>query len=252
MYVRKKSTAFTLVELLVVIGIIAVLISLLLPALNKAREQARMVKCAANMRQIGLALAMYESQYNSNPVGLDNSKNPKEITYTDEANSWYGALSVARITQNQYNVSKTLLPHVSGREEYAKLYCPSSGESTMYTYAGPWVEGGSSPYPKTYFGNSRPGTGAGTLFRPVWTRPSKMRNSSTKIILVEIRDLAAPNSSGGRFQMLTKGPSEIVGPFYRHNKRMNVLYADKHVEQLTANDIPDVATWQKMTQTAER
>jgi prepilin-type N-terminal cleavage/methylation domain-containing protein/prepilin-type processing-associated H-X9-DG protein len=81
---RPHHNAFTLVELLVVIGIIAVLVALLLPALQRAREQANTVQCLSNLRQIGLGIRQYAVQNGdyllpgfcanpaSNGQGLDN------------------------------------------------------------------------------------------------------------------------------------------------------------------------------------
>src|SRR5689334_15112885 len=60
---HQRYSAFTLVELLVVIGIIAVLIGVLLPVLGKAREASNTIKCASNLRSVGQGMAMYVAEF---------------------------------------------------------------------------------------------------------------------------------------------------------------------------------------------
>src|SRR6059058_2474182 len=72
----RRRKGFTLVELLVVIGIIALLISILLPSLNKARESANRIKCGSNLKQIASAILLYRN---------DNQQNFPRTRYTPGA-----------------------------------------------------------------------------------------------------------------------------------------------------------------------
>ena len=71
---------FTLVELLVVLGIVAVLIAILLPSLNKARAQARMLQCSTRMRQLTVACIMYSNDFHGTM--------PPMALWTDNSNHW--------------------------------------------------------------------------------------------------------------------------------------------------------------------
>ncbi len=122
---KARHTAFTLVELLVVIGIIAILISLLLPALKQAREAALRTACLSNLRQLHACLAIYATNNNDQvPLGCLSSSQQwnMQVRLGNRPMTW-GPIWEARVIKD---------PRV--------LYCPSD-TSLHYQYdtlANPW------------------------------------------------------------------------------------------------------------------
>src|SRR5688572_16598942 len=128
-----RRRGFTLVELLVVIAIIGVLVALLLPAVQAAREAARRMSCGNNLRQLGLAMHNYHDANKVFPPGLINSPEWTYLLYYIlpyiEQTALHEGLDVARATHVRpwFNNAITTWPKVVQGRPVPEFICPSDG-----------------------------------------------------------------------------------------------------------------------------
>ncbi len=124
----KNTKAFTLVELLVVISIIAILLAVLMPALNKAKEQGRMVVCRNNEKALGLGASLWSNDHDGWVVAMDWFKDVGDNGYESSLGPYIGATDKAK--KNTVKVCPTAM-----HARFFKSDKNFRSDETRYTYA---------------------------------------------------------------------------------------------------------------------
>jgi prepilin-type N-terminal cleavage/methylation domain-containing protein len=249
----KRRRGFTLVELLVVIAIIALLISVLLPSLNKARKAAKDLACMSNLRQIGIALTMYQQANNGLcPNGTD----------------WY-----SWSWDNNWCWDEKLQPYLSKVITISETTPtgPQSGPGSPPPGYSRWILGSpvfTCPAATNYqMSRSDSDAPANRTFRGYgynlalinywynyggagYTIPVRIparypfiiimgdRNLATYFGLMEGMDLGRPTNVAYAADVETTYQTAR-----RHNMKTNYLFADKHVAPLTLTEAMDSKLW---------
>lgn len=219
----RRAIGFTLVELLVVIGIIALLIGLLLPALTRAQEQARRVQCLSNLRQLAFAAHAYAAN--------NHGFYPPAYYSASDATNAYGYNWDFTLVTNLTTGQRTVIPGViwQGQTDPRIQQCPSfDGKSNTLA----------DPYTGYNYNTSYIGHGDQDLLPGQFIPPAKMNQVRRPSETALFGDGQWTNGADKFMRSPLPAPLDPHSAAFagtqgfRHNKQTNVAYCDAHAESI--------------------